>query len=304
MPAVQETAISAHRRRKWWFLHPLSCIRLGEVLVLQGTPLFGALFSMGSITRGKLLDLLMFAAASFCLVAHVFVLNDWCGASTDLRDPNRAARVFTARGIGRREAGCVCVLLLALSLLLLVPFGPTPLLIALALAILSALYSAPLFPIKGVPLLSSVLHLIGGLLHFLLGYSLFHALDWRSIEIGSFFALTFVAGHLTQEVRDYESDFGNQIRTNAVKFGPARCFAAAFLVFTLADVLLVVMATRGVVPRTLVLAGGLYPLHLWWSLRTSVAGFTFKNIRQLQVRYRTLYAIIGLTMIAMVVQGG
>jgi len=284
MPASQGTAIATNRGAVRWFLHLLSCIRLDEVLVLQGAPLFGALFSMGTLAGAKCLKLLVFATASSCLVAHVFVLNDLCGASTDLRDPNRAGRVFTAKGIGRNEIFCLCALLLALSLLLLVPFGPAPLLIALALAVLSALYSVPRFSMKGVPLLSSVLHLLAGLLHFLLGYSLFRAADWRGIEIGSFFALTFVAGHLTQEARDHESDFHNGIRTNAVRFGPAQCFAAAFLLFTVADVLLFVLAQRGVVPRILVLAAGFYPLHLWWTLQTVFAGLTFENVRRLQVR--------------------
>lgn len=298
MAAAQGTAAPTHRGAVRSFLHLLSCIRLDEVLVLQGTPLFGALFAMGALTGAKCLKLVVLAAASSCLVAHVFLLNDCCGAGGDLRDPNRAERVFIARGIGRNQILWLCGLLLVLALLLLVPFGPAPLAIALALAIFSALYSVPKFSMKGMPLLSSVLHLLGGLLHFLLGYSLFRAPDWRGIEIGGFFAVTFVAGHLTQEARDYKSDLHNGIRTNAVKFGPARCFAAAFLLFTVADLLLFVLAQRGIVPRILVVAAGFYPLHLWWTLQTVFAGLTFENIRWLQVRYRVLYAIIGLIMIA------
>ena len=63
----------------------------------------------------------------------------------------------------------------------------------MAIAGLSALYSAPAFHMKGVPLLNSALHLIGGLLHFLLGYSLLRPVDGRSLEIGCFFALIFAA---------------------------------------------------------------------------------------------------------------
>jgi 4-hydroxybenzoate polyprenyltransferase len=275
----------------------LSCIRLDEVLLLQGTPLLGALFSLGTITTAKGLELLVLVAASSCLVAHVFVLNDWTGSSADLRDPNRAAQVFTARGITPRAAGALCISLLAVTLLLLIPFGPTAGSIAFALAILSALYSAPWFTMKGVPLASSVLHLTGGLLHFLLGYSLFHPLDARSLEIGSFFALTFAAGHLTHEARDCGSDLLNGIQTNAVKFGRARNLVAGFLLFTTADGLLFMLAIRGVVPHILVVVAGVYPLHLWWTLRTLAAGLTFENIRRLQVRYRVLYAIIGVIMV-------
>jgi 4-hydroxybenzoate polyprenyltransferase len=279
-------------------LRLLSCIRLVEVVALQGSPLLGALFSIGRITTERGMALLPLAAGSCCLVAHVFVLNDWCGMSTDLRDPNRSTGVFTTKGIGHSEIGYLWAALFALSLLMFSLCGSQTLVIALVIAGLSALYSAPAFHMKGVPLLSSALHFIAGLLHFLLGYSLFSAIDWRGLEIGCFFALVFVAGHLTHEARDREGDLLNAIRTNAVMFGKARSFAAGLVVFTIADVLLVVLAARGIAPRPLVLVAALYPLHFYWSLRTWRAGLTFESIRRFQVRYRALYATIGIMMVA------
>ena len=293
MSAAAKTALAVPPSRRP-LARLLSCIRMDEVLVLQGTPFFGALFSMGAVTKAKCLELIVLTAANSCLVAHVFVLNDLSGSSTDVRDPNRSGQVFAVRGIGRREAGVLCVALLIFSLLLLIPFGTTVLFLALVVAIASALYS---FMLKGAPVASSLLHLAGGLLHFLLGYSLFHALDGRGLEIGSFFALTFAAGHLTHEARDCASDLANGIRTNAVRFGRAPAFVAGFVLFTAADVLLIVMAIRGVVPHALVMIGALYPLHLYWTLRTFYAGLTFENIRRLQTGYRILYAVIGLMIV-------
>jgi 4-hydroxybenzoate polyprenyltransferase len=222
---------------------------------------------------------------------------------TDLHDPNRATGVFTAKGIGRSKIGYLWAALLALSLLLFSLCGWRTLVIAVVIAGLSALYSAPAFHMKGVPLLSSALHFIGGLLHFLLGYSVFSAIDRRGLEIGCFFALVFVAGHLTHEARDHEGDLLNAIRTNAVMFGEARSFAAGFAVFSIADALLVVLAARGIVPRALVLVAALYPVHLYWSLRTWRAGLTFESIRRLQGRYRALYATIGILMAATLLLG-
>jgi 4-hydroxybenzoate polyprenyltransferase len=282
----------------------LSCIRFDEVLVLQGSPLLGALFSIGRLTTEKAVALAILAAGSFCLVAHILVLNDWSGTSADLRDPNRTTGVFLTKGMSRTDIGYLWMALLAMSLLLLSPLGLRTLVIALAIAGLSALYSAPAFHMKGVPLLSSALHLAGGVLHFLLGYSLFSAVDGRGLEIGCFFALVFVAGHLTHEARDSESDLLNGIRTNAVTFGKARGFAAGLTLFTIADVLLVVLAVQGAVPRALVLVAALYPLHLYWSVRALRAGLTFESIRRLQVRYRALYAFIGLMMVVMVLRAG
>lgn len=277
----------------------LSCLRYGEILVLQGSPLLGAAFAIGGVTAGRVAALAPFAAASCCLVAHIFVLNDWAGMSADLQDPNRTAGAFTTRGIRRTEIGGLWMALLALALLLFGWLGIRTLVIALAIAILSALYSLPAFHAKGIPLLNSALHFAGGVLHFLLGWSLFAAIDRRAVEIAAFFALAFVAGHLTQEVRDYEGDRLNGIRTNAVRFGKTASFAAGLAVFTLAYVQLAVLATRGIVPRPLgIVAAVLYPLHLYWSLRTLGAGLSFESIRRLQARYRALYTIIGAAMLA------
>lgn len=278
----------------------LSCIRFDEVLVLQGSPLLGAVFSIGSFTSARIVDLAIFAAASFCLTAHVFAINDWSGIRADSRDTNRPKGVFLTNGIGPTGIRHLWVALLALSILLLSCAGLGTLILGLAIAGLSALYSAPVYHVKGIPLLNSVLHLTGGLLHFLLGYSLFHPVDGRSLEIGCFFGLLFAAGHLTHEARDCDADLLNGIRTNAVTFGKAGSFAAGIVLFTIADAWLVVLAARGIVASALVVAAALWAVHLYWSLRTLRAGLNFESIWRLQVRYRALYAILGLIMVATV----
>lgn len=282
------------------FLRLLSCVRFDEVLVLQGAPLLGAIFSIGLINSQSVLALVLLGAGSCFLVAHVFLLNDWSGIDGDLRDANRSAGVFLNRGIRRSEILGLLLTLLVLSLVLFSQFGLVTLFIGLMIAIASALYSAPGSHFKGVPLLNSGLHLVGGLLHFLLGYSVFHVLDARGVEIGCFFAAIFSAGHLTHEVRDFDADLWNGIKTNAVKFGKTRSFIAGFALFTLADALLMVLAATGTVPHFLVLIAGLYPLHFYWSLRAMREGLTFESVRRLQVRYRALYAGIGVIMVSSV----
>jgi 4-hydroxybenzoate polyprenyltransferase len=276
----------------------LSCLRLPEILVLQGSPLLGAAFAIRHSAAENLGPLAMLIVANVCLMAHIFMLNDWSGLTTDLTDPNKAASVFTARGVGRREIGALAAGLLALSLLLFSRLGPSTFWLALAIAALSALYSLPRFNWKGRPLLSSAAHLAGGVLHFLLGYSLGNAIDLRGLAVGTFFALTFAAGHLTQEVRDHQGDVLNAIRTNAVIFGPRRTFAASLALFTLAHALLLLLALQGILPHPLAALIALYPLHLRWSLKTLAESLTYASIRRLQARYRALYAIIGLATVA------
>jgi 4-hydroxybenzoate polyprenyltransferase len=269
----------------------LSGIRFDEVLVLEGPPLLGAAFAIGRASVAKITGLAVFAAASCFLVAHIFALNDW--------SEMRAHRV-DSKSLSRGDMSTLSICLLAVSLLLFSLFGPRTFAIASAIAVLSAFYSAPPCHAKGIPVLNSSIHFAGGMLHFLLGYSLFRAIDVRGVEIACFFALTFVAGHLTQEVQDRDEDLLNDIRTNAVVFGKTRTFAAALAIFTLADVLIIVLAARGLAPRPLMLMAGLYPLHLRWSLRALRMGLTSESTHLLRSRYRMLYAGVGvLTVVAL-----
>ena len=275
----------------------LSCLRLQDVLVLQGPPLLGAVLAIRHPGPLDLAPLAILMAGNVFLMAHVFMLNDWSGLTTDLRDPNKADRVFTARGVGPREISGLMACLLVQSLLLFSRLGPIPLGLSLAIAVLSALYSLPRFHWKGKPVLNSVAHLCGGILHFLLGYSVANAIDLHGLAIATFFTLIFAAGHLTQEIRDYHGDADNGITTNAVLFGQRRTFAASLVLFTLAQILFLLLALQGILPRPLVVLVALYPLQLHWSFEALREGLTYPSISRLQARYRALYAIVGLAMV-------
>jgi 4-hydroxybenzoate polyprenyltransferase len=278
-------------------LRYLSCLRPQDILVLQGPPLLGATFAIRHPGMNDLAPLATLMVANILLITHIFMLNDWSGLTTDLADPNKAAGVFTASGVGRREMFGLTAGLLILSLLLFGRLGGITLSLALAIATLSALYSLPQSNWKGRPLLNSLAHLAGGILHFLLGYSLGRAIDSRGLAIATFFALIFVAGHLTQEVRDHQGDASNGIRTNAVIFGPRRTFAASLVLFTLAHVTLLVLVLQGILPRPLAALVALCAVQLFWSLRTLREGLTYASVSRLQTRYRVLYAVIGLAMV-------
>jgi 4-hydroxybenzoate polyprenyltransferase len=279
-------------------LRYFSCLRPQDVLVLQGSPLLGAVFAIRHPRMQDLAPLATLVAANLFLVAHIFMLNDWSGVTTDLADPNKAAGVFTARGVGRGEMGGFTAGLLLLSLVLFSRLGLMTLGLSLAIAILSGLYSLPRFNWKGRPLLNSLTHLAGGILHFLLGYSLGSAVDPRGVAFALFFALIFAAGHLTQEIRDHQSDAVNGIRTNAVVFGERRTFAASLVLFALAHVLLLALALQGILPRPLAALVALFPLQLYWSAETLGEGLAYASVCRLQARYRALYAIVGLAMVA------
>jgi 4-hydroxybenzoate polyprenyltransferase len=194
--------------------------------------------------------------------------------------------------------GGLALALVVSSLVLFALLGPAILGLASGIAALSALYSLPRFDWKGRPLLSSFAHLAGGMLHFLLGYSLARAIDPRGLAIAAFFALVFAAGHLTQEIRDHQGDAANAVSTNSVTFGQRRTFAASLVLFTVAHILLFAMALAGLIPRPIAALVALYPVQLYWSRQALVGGLTHESVSTLQKRYRVLYSVIGLAMVA------
>lgn len=280
------------------FVRLLTSIRVDEVIALQGAPLMGALLAMPGLTGGSFAALLTLSIGNALLVAHVFMINDWAGIEGDLRDPHRSARTFVARSLTRPQIGFFAIVLLAGALAVFSTLGLGPLAVALAIAALSALYSAPGVHMKGLPGFSSALHLVGGALHFLLGYLVFATAGLQAVVASSVFGLVFTAGHFTHEARDHEGDALNGIRTNAVAMGRRSGLIAGFVCFSAAYGLLFVFALAGVLPRTLIIAGPLYAIHSAAFVRVLRRGLTFRRLKRLQSLYRLLFVLIGLALAA------
>ena len=252
----------------------------------------GALFSIGALTTASLETLLIFLMGSILLVAHVFTLNDWADIAHELKAPDplvSSLRLFW-----------FSTFLLIASLLVFALISERVVVLGAIVAILGFLYSHPKLNFKGTPIASSLPHLVGGIFHFLLGYAVFAPVDRRGFFVALFFALTFAAGHLNHEVRDFELDQKNNARTNAVAFGKQKTFLAGLILFTCAYLCLFLLGWFWLVPRPLMLAAAiLYPLHLFWSLRVLRSQFQPEIVDRFQTQYRSLYALIGITMLCL-----
>jgi len=268
-------------------------IRFDEVLVLQGTPLMGVAFAIGTITAPNLETLAGFLIGSFLLIAHVFTLNDWADIAHGLKAPDplvSSLRLFW-----------FSIFLLIASLLVFTLISFRVVVLGMIIVALGFFYSHPTLNFKGMPIASSLPHLVGGVFHFLLGYAVFMPIDQRGIFIALFFALTFVAGHLNHEVRDFELDQKNNAWTNAVAFGKRPTFLAGLIVFSCAYLCLFLLGWFRFIPRPLsFLAILFYPLHLYWSVRALGSQLQPELIDRFQTQYRSLYALIGISMLCSV----
>lgn len=281
------------------YVHALRRIvaaRAVEVLALQASPILGCVLGGYSVERGGIVPLALLLFGSCALTAHIFVFNDWAGWASDIRDPLRAPQAFGRQGIDRRQVAWIAVVLLVLATGAFAAVGVTALSLGAAIAALGFLYSGSPVLGKSTPIAASLNHLVGGTLHFLLGYTLAHVLDATGLLIGLFFGLVFTAGHLNQEVRDYDGDLLNGIRTAAVVFGRRRAFIASLFTFTAAYAMLTVLAALGILPALLRWSPLAWLLHLAWSLQALRHGSDFETAVWMQRRYRWLFALVGLAM--------
>lgn len=295
---VRSFSVDSCIRQRPRIVARLSCIRFTEVLLLQATPFMGLVIGTGAFTLSWGFTALHLILASMSLIAYVFCLNDLAGLASDLNDPHKAGRTFSAKGITTDGMVWLAVLFGLISLVLLSFLSLPALALGCVLIALGLLYSFPNGGAKGVPLLSSGFHVVGGITHFLLGYGAVTQLDARGVLLGLYFGLVFAAGHLNQEVRDYESDQRNRILTNAVRFGKRHAFVAGFLLFTASYGVLGALATARVLPPVLVWVLMLYPVHavLFW---TSYRGdLSHEAVLRHQRQYRVLHVVIGIVLIA------
>jgi 4-hydroxybenzoate polyprenyltransferase len=270
-----------------------------EVAALQASPFLGIVLGGFSHDPIGLVRVGLLLLGSLALTAHIFVLNDWAGRASDIRDPRRSELVYSREGISGGQVVGVAVALLAVAAVALAFVGGMAVLLGAVITILSLLYSFSSFFGKNSPVVGSMNHLVGGSVHFLLGYTCFHVLDMNGVAIGLFFGLVFAAGHLNQEIRDHEGDRLNGIRTSAVVFGCGRVFLASVLVFTAAYTTLALLGgLRILSPLVLLCALLACPLHVIFYRQAVRRGVGFETAVWMQRRYRLIFALIGLLMLA------
>lgn len=277
----------------------LSCIRYREVLVLQGAPVMGSILAMGTLTIHRAVIEGCFVIASCSLVAHTWSLNDWADYHADSANVHRSPSVFTRQGVSPATMIGFSLFLLCVSLAIFAVLSTATFWIAIGLLVLSCLYSFPSLHAKRIAFLSSFVHLSGGFLHFLLGYSLFATVDANAIWIAIGFALIFTAGHGVQEVQDHDADRFMGIRTNAVVFGKNAVFRLTLMIFVSAYGYLAYLASTGFLPSRLRIPSLVFAaLQIHFARQALVYGLTFESVNKYRTRYRILFGLLGLMIIS------
>jgi 4-hydroxybenzoate polyprenyltransferase len=234
---------------------------------------------------------------SLALTSHVFLFNDWADYSRDSGDLRRSSLGVNGYGTNRKQIAYAAIVLLVLANVAFALVGTSAVVFGAGIAFLSLVYSFSPRLGKGTPIAASLNHLIGGSLHFLLGYAAVRSVDGRGVGISLFFGLVFAAGHLNQEVRDYESDRANGVGTVAVTIGRTGAFLASFCLFTIAYLLIGVLALVSVLPGILMVSAGAWLFQARWTIQALGRGLDSATALWMQRRYRLLFALVGVVML-------
>ena len=113
------------------------------------------------------------------------------------RNPLPDIDTFTRKGVSPSSILSLSLCLMLAGLTLFAMLGSTTFAIAVGITVLGFIYSLPGLHAKSIVVLSSLVHLVGGFLHFLLGYSLFAPIDADAMQIATVFALVFTAGQVS-----------------------------------------------------------------------------------------------------------
>lgn len=233
----------------------LLCIRFEEVFVFTAIPLFGYLTAILSVAgHATVSSSLLVFLGSFCTMAGTFLINDYAGLKEDKQDQSKKHQPsirLKARG------GELLMAFLFTSFLGTISFASLGKTIAakktLVVTSMGFVYSNPVqtCQVKRIPFFATLMHVVGAVFSFQLGFSAVGAVHRGIDYIGLYIGFLVAGGHFLQEIHDNDGDSMNKIPTTAVLLGVERTFFLAATFFTTANVFIF-----GIVQQKWVSLGG------------------------------------------------
>ena len=211
----------------------LKSARSAEVALMIGFPITGALVAFDSVSDLFTVDLLLFILGVFFLCSAVYSFNGWAGMAEDEKNIRLSALK------GKRKFFLFSLIIFIVSFIIIFSLLSSFLVISSIVSFfLWMVYSFPKKGFKYKPVLGTLIHFVGQILHFEMGYSVIKGTDSFSLLVSIYFALLFSAGHINHELIDYEADKEAGTQTGAVYFGKKAWTYVSFFLFSGATVFL------------------------------------------------------------------
>lgn len=192
----------------------LRATRMKEILLMTGFSFIGMLFvpAEGLSMWNKLIPS---SIAILFYVMAVFFLNSYAGYEGDAQSKrlNHVSRVSKQSYLTLTALSiiifCLCAYMTSLQLLLVM---------SASIILWFAYYLKPI-QLKSILFGGTVAHLLGGILHFHMGYTAFSPASTESVLVSVFFALILCSGHFNHEIMDAEDDRNSGHLTTTVRLG-------------------------------------------------------------------------------------
>ncbi len=275
--------------------------RLIDAAVFTAIPAMGILLSIyhQQLTPISYHKIFLNIAPIYLLALHVFFVNDWADFKRDRNDKLKNTFSISSQGFSKNVIIILAMITGVVSVIWLLYFSIQSFVIGVLLILFSLFYSTSGFYFhgKGVPVLATLLHIAGGILAFMLGYVLFGKIQPKVILTGLMFGIFLSAGHLFQEIQDFEGDRKNQIRTLSGLIGKK---AAAWLGLSLlfcGHALLQSLIYAGIFPVVSVFNWMAFILVAFFILNSIRKGIKHRLAKILRLSYRIIYAVFGLLII-------
>jgi 4-hydroxybenzoate polyprenyltransferase len=277
----------------------LSCIRYREAIIFQTPTLMGLVMFLPDISLKHIASILLASTGSFLVMASIFAMNDWADIDLDSRNMLKHQNTFLELGINSKQILGLAFWLAVAGVIFFATLSPLHVWTALGAVVFGLAYSVPVWGMRGksTPIFSSLLHFGGTLLSFLLGALTFASANSHGLPVAFYPAVLITAGHLVQEVEDYEQDRLAQCQTNAVRFGRKPVFIFASLFFGASFLLLNWLVEEGFFPGAIRYTAILYLVYAALAMQAYRKGLTRESVQYLRHQYRILFAIVVLAML-------
>ena len=259
-----------------------------ELPIWLGIPFIGVFLTVEQPPIGRLI---LFAVAATLAISHLLLVNDWGGLKRTPLEMNRYQDVEDTGAFSRMLRN-TAVLTLPIAVLVGFFLLPPELLLGLGVSgiLLSVLYSHPSIHLKEDPILSNVLHLLGGTLLFVLGVAVFAGDVAKGITIGLFFGMILMGGHFIHECIDHDEDNRHQTRTSATTWGISHAARLGIATFFVAHLYLLFLAFLGIMAWSETVLFSL-PAAVHISYCRTVIGAATRATRTRLLDYRRLYRL-------------
>ena len=267
----------------------LKSARSAEVALMIGFPITGALVAFDSVSDLFTVDLLLFILGVFFLCSAVYSFNGWAGMAEDEKNIRLSALK------GKRKFFLFSLIIFIVSFIIIFSLLSSFLVISSIVSFfLWMVYSFPKKGFKYKPVLGTLIHFVGQILHFEMGYSVIKETDSFSLLVSIYFALLFSAGHINHELIDYEADKEAGTQTGAVYFGKKAWTYVSFILFSGATLFLLwtsVTKTINIIIFFPFIAAGF--IHVARKLMTYRYDFSRERFLSERSFYRFAYFVAG-----------